>query len=195
MCRHLDVRHFRTSDYQALISIVAFAIAAQIGGRLSPWKRKSRVTISASALLQFLLTLGAVVTSCESRLHCHYSRYLGLTRESFECPADYCKEPAFSLNRAEPSWHDGYGLATIGLLSASFGLQGVVGEVLCTSFTATVVLTSIWVQLAILPSPKKWSRPRDDRISAILLLCTGAFISRLLLARIGSHGTLAVAAG
>lgn len=46
--------------------------------------------------------------------------------------ADLCNEPAFILDRATPSWHSGYGFATIGLLSASMGLQGVMGEILGT---------------------------------------------------------------
>ena len=50
---------------------------------------------------------------------------------------DLCNEPAFNLNRADPSWHNGYGFATIGLLSASMGLQGVMGETLGTGVSVS----------------------------------------------------------
>ena len=62
-------------------------------------------------------------------------------------------------------------------------------------FTATVVLTSTWVQLAILPCPWRWSRPRDDRLGAVLLFCLGAIVSRFLLVALGSHGAIAIGAG
>ena len=45
---------------------------------------------------------------------------------------DYCGEAAFTLDRSAPSWHNGFGFATIGMLSAAMGLQGVVGESLGT---------------------------------------------------------------
>lgn len=46
--------------------------------------------------------------------------------------SDLCNEPAFTLNREAPSWHNAYGFATIALLSASFGLQGAAAEPLGT---------------------------------------------------------------
>lgn len=115
------------NDSQALCSVASFAIAAQISGRLSPWTRRSRATISLSALIQALLTAGAAVAICAS---CGQQRDIRTDRKSHH--SDYCKEPAFSLDRSQPSWHNAAGFIAIGLLSASFGMQGVVGESLGT---------------------------------------------------------------
>lgn len=61
---------FRASDYQALCSVLAFALAAQVGGRILPrlrqdWELRSRAVIVASSTLQCLLTIGAAITVCE----------------------------------------------------------------------------------------------------------------------------------
>lgn len=103
------------------------------------------------------------------------------------------------------------------MLSASFGLQGAAAEVVGTGvrsfafsagglqaesssssilqFGTTVVLTSTWVQLSTIPWPFSRSRPRDDRVLAILLFMIGAFIARLLLCVTRSAATLGIGTG
>lgn len=99
---------FGISDYQALCSILSFALACQFGGRLLPWRKRSRARIVTSAVLQLLLTIIAAVTAYNTD---------GTT---------------FNLSRANPSWHNPFGYATLALLSMSMGLQGIVGESLGT---------------------------------------------------------------
>lgn len=61
-----------------------------------------------------------------------------LTRVCFN--ADLCNEPAFTLNREAPSWHNAYGFATIALLSASFGLQGAAAEIVGTGVSRCLAI-------------------------------------------------------
>ena len=113
--RRLD--SFGISDYQALCSVLSFALACQFGGRVLPWRKKSRARIVTSAVLQMLLTVAAAVTAYNTD---------GTT---------------FNLSRSNPSWHNAFGYATLALLSMSMGLQGVVGESLGTGVSTLLITT------------------------------------------------------
>ena len=66
---------FNINDWQALTSILSFALACQFGGRvLRIGQKKSRARIVTSAVLQMLLTVAAAVTACESAKS-HSSKY------------------------------------------------------------------------------------------------------------------------
>lgn len=101
------------------------------------------------------------------------------------------------------------------------GLQGVVGESLGSGvsrlstsqlrteliklmhffplvlqFTATVVLTSVYCQLATIKWPwKSLSPPRDDRVLSVLLFGVGGAIAHFCLVGVEHYGTLCIAAG
>lgn len=60
----------------------------------------------------------------------------------------YTDGPTFNLSRADPSFHNSAGYVMIGLLSASMGLQGVVGE----SLGSGVRFSRLYHQLAGAPT-------------------------------------------
>lgn len=61
---------FNINDWQALTSILSFALACQFGGRiLRIGQKKSRARIVTSAMLQMLLTVAAAVTAREFSDH------------------------------------------------------------------------------------------------------------------------------
>lgn len=85
-----------------------------------------------STWMQVILTMLSAITAREFSYSCWVDKDCDplLTAACFD--ADLCNEPAFTLNREAPSWHNAYGFATIALLSASFGLQGAAAEVVGT---------------------------------------------------------------
>ncbi|KAK9898633.1 hypothetical protein P389DRAFT_36432 [Cystobasidium minutum MCA 4210] len=167
------LHHFRANDWQALCSLLSFVIACQVGGRFHfRLSRTSRIWIMSSVFVQMLLTIGAAVA------------------------AFYTDGPTFNLSRENPSFHNTAGFLMIALLSASMGLQGVVGESLGSGFTATVVLTSVYCQLATIKWPwKSLSPPRDDRVLSVLLFGVGGAVAHFCLVGVEHYGTLCIAAG
>ncbi|KAL8286430.1 hypothetical protein RQP46_004447 [Phenoliferia psychrophenolica] len=96
---------------------------------------------------------------------------------------------AFAMNQSSPSWQGVTGFATIACLAGSLGAQGVLGEHAATPFTSTVVATSLFCQLGMLPRQTMlklgFSRPRDVKVSALLALMFGAFCGRALVGSVG----------
>lgn len=81
-------------------------------------------------------------------------------------------------------------------MSASMGLQGIMGKRINSQFATTVVLTSVWCELVADPklfSLRKAVTSRDHKILAIFALFLGAFLGRAILSGIGSAGALGVA--
>lgn len=66
-----------------------------------------------------------------------------------------------------------------------------------TQFATAVVLTTVWVELANDPFLFALRRvnTRDHKAMSILAVFLGAFISKALVDKIGSAGTLGIAAG
>lgn len=62
-------------------------------------------------------------------------------------------------------------------------------------FGATVVLTSTWCQLAVMPWPWRRNKPRDDKVLAIILFIIGAILARFILVAAGSAVTIAIGTG
>jgi len=72
------------------------------------------------------------------------------------------------------------------------------GKRLNTQFTTTVVLTTTWCELMTEPQLFHWRRlvvSRDHKVLAIVFLFLGGFISRALIDKIGSAGTLGIGTG
>lgn len=85
------------------------------------------------------------------------------------------------------------GMAALGFLAASLGLQGIVGRRLGTPMNTTVVLTTTWVEIFNDPSLFALRSPsRDVRVAGVLSVLVGAFIARALLGVIGGGGTTGV---
>jgi len=100
--------------------------------------------------------------------------------------------------RIDPAWSNAVSFVCLGFMSASMGLQGIMGKRINSQFATTVVLTSVWCELVADPkllSLRKGIVSRDHKALAILGLFLGAFIGRAILAVIGSAGALGVATG
>lgn len=100
-------------------------------------------------------------------------------------------------SRIEPAWSNALSFVSLGFMSASMGLQGIMGKRINSQFATTVVLTSVWCELVADPklfNLRKRVTSRDHKTLAIFGLFLGAFAGRAILAEIGSAGALGVAA-
>jgi len=101
-------------------------------------------------------------------------------------------------DRSNPAWSNTVSFVCLGFMSASMGLQGIMGKRINSQFATTVVLTSVWCELVADPkllSLRQGIISRDHKVLAILGLFLGAFLGRAILAEIGSAGALGVATG
>ncbi|OJA14925.1 hypothetical protein AZE42_06451, partial [Rhizopogon vesiculosus] len=55
-------------------------------------------------------------------------------------------------SRLSPAWTNTLSFVCIGFMSASMGLQGIMGKRVNTQFTTTVVLTTTWCELMTEPN-------------------------------------------
>lgn len=101
-------------------------------------------------------------------------------------------------SRSNPAWDNAVSFVCLGFMSASMGLQGIMGKRINSQFATTVVLTSVYCELMADPklfNLRKGTTPRNHKILAISALVFGAFVSRAILSQIGSAGALGVATG
>lgn len=89
------------------------------------------------------------------------------------------------------------GMGALAFLSASLGLQGIVGKRIGSAMNTTVVLTTTWVEIfndsslfALRAVPS-----RDLRVAGVFAVLIGAFGARALLGVIGQGGTVGVLCG
>lgn len=88
-------------------------------------------------------------------------------------------------------------MACLGFLSASLGLQGIMGKRIASPMNTTVVLTTTWVEIFNDPLlfALKPVASRDIRIMGVIALFMGGFVSRALTnACGGAAGALGVLA-
>ncbi|KAJ7154675.1 hypothetical protein C8R46DRAFT_1118055, partial [Mycena filopes] len=100
--------------------------------------------------------------------------------------------------RGDPSWTNALTFVGLAFMSASLGVQGIVGKRLNTQFTTTIVLTTVWVELVTDPrlfNIREKVKTRDHKLIAAVALFCGAFVGRAILAKIGAAGALGVGAG
>lgn len=73
-------------------------------------------------------------------------------------------------------------MTALGFLSASLGLQGIMGKRVGSPMNTTVVLTTTWVEIFNDPMLLSFKRQtgRDVRVGGVLCLLFGAFVSRAL---------------
>lgn len=97
-------------------------------------------------------------------------------------------------DRTHPSWTTPCGLAALAFLSASLGLQGIVGKRIGSPMNTTVVLTTTWVEIFNDPSlfSLRYVDSREKRVAGVLAVLVGAFSARALLGAIGQAGTIAI---
>ncbi|KAF8067999.1 hypothetical protein FPV67DRAFT_1494520 [Lyophyllum atratum] len=165
---------FHRADQQALCSLISFnlgAFAGRIGDRVGPLKRIWLVT---GTLLQALLTMAAALTIWKSG------------------------QPGIADERGDPSWTNALSFVCIAFMSASLGVQGILGKRLNTQFGTTIVLTTVWVELMSDPRLFKLRErvaSRDHKVLAAAALFVGGFMGRALVGQIGAASTLGVAVG
>jgi len=169
-----DEPHFHTADQQALCSLIAFnagAFVGRIGDRMGA---RSRAWLALGTFLQALMTMAGAVAFWKSG------------------------QFVLATDREYPAWTNALSFVGLAFISASLGLQGVLGKRLNTPFGTTIVLTTVWVEL--MTDPKLFSvrhrvPSRDVRLLAAGALFLGAFVGRAILAPLGYAGTLGVAVG
>ncbi|KAK7059714.1 Aldedh domain-containing protein [Favolaschia claudopus] len=165
---------FHIADKQAITSLLAFNLGAffgRVGDRMGAHKRHWLVL---STFVQVLLTMAAALTIWKSG------------------------QGSIAAIRGDPSWNNALTFVGLAFMSASLGVQGIVGKRLNTQFTTTIVLTTVWVELVTDPrlfNLRQKVITRDHKLIAAVALFVGAFTGRALLGQIGAAGALGVGAG
>jgi hypothetical protein len=165
---------FHKADQQALCSLISFNIGAfvgRLGDHIGPLKR---IWLIGGTLLQALLTMAAALTIWKSN------------------------SVSIADDRGDPSWTNALTFVGLAFMSASLGVQGILGKRLNTQFGTTIVLTTVWVELMSDPRLFKLKQKvttRDHKLFAAVGLFLGAFVGRALLGKIGAAATLGVGVG
>lgn len=165
---------FHIADRQALCSVLTFILGAFIGRLGDKLGCKTRLWLSLGTFIQALFTAAAAIAIWQSH------------------------QGSVADARANPAWTNVASFVCVGFMSASMGLQGIMGKRVNTQFTTTVVLTTTWCELMADPKLFDIRRiviSRDHKILAIVSLFLGGFIGRVLIDIVGSAGTLGIGAG
>ncbi|KAI6046647.1 hypothetical protein EDC04DRAFT_2557684 [Pisolithus marmoratus] len=165
---------FQLVDGQSLCSVLSFICGAFIGRLGDKIGCKTRLWMILGTFIQTLFTMAAAIAIWKSG------------------------QRSVSDSRDDPAWTNAVSFVCIGFMSASMGLQGIMGKRLNTQFTTTVVLTTTWCELITEPQLFHFRRlvmSRDHKVMAIVFLFIGAFTGRAILNKFGSAGTLGVGAG
>lgn len=165
---------FHLADQQALCSLITFILGATIARIGDKMGCKTRAWLALGTFIQTLFTMAAAIAIWKSG------------------------QGSVADVRDNPAWNNTLSFVCIGFMSASMGLQGIMGKRTNTQFTTTVVLTTTWCELMTDPQLFDIRRlviSRDHKIMAIGSLFVGGFLGRALLDAIGSAGTLGVGTG
>ncbi|TRM59612.1 hypothetical protein BD626DRAFT_436736 [Schizophyllum amplum] len=169
-------RTFHKPDQQALASLLAFNVGAFIGRLGDHIGARRRSWLVGGSFLTALMTMAAA---------------LAIWRSGQD------GDPIAS-SRGDPAWTNAETFVALCFMSASLGVQGIMGKRLNTQFGTTIVLTTIWVELMADPRLFRFRervKTRDHRLIGAGSLFLGGFISRALLAKIGAAGTLGIGTG
>ncbi|GBE87687.1 hypothetical protein BKA93DRAFT_121656 [Sparassis latifolia] len=165
---------FHLPDRQALTSLITFNLGAfvgRLGDRMGPM---SRAWLMLGTFIQALFTMAAALAAWKSG------------------------QGSVADSRGDPAWTNTLTFVALGFMSASIGLQGIMGKRVNTQFTTTVVLTTVWCELMADPKLFQLNRyviTRDHKIIAIAAVFVGGFVGRALVDQIGSAGALGVGTG
>jgi len=82
----------------------------------------------------------------------------------------------------------------LGWMSASIGLQGIMGKRVNSQFATTVVLTTIWCELMADPKAFQLRRviSRDHKLLSVFALFFGGFVGRALIDKLDAAWTLGI---
>ncbi|KAK4684390.1 hypothetical protein P7C73_g5788, partial [Tremellales sp. Uapishka_1] len=164
---------FQKPDQQALTSVLSFLIGASLGRFGDKIGAKHRSWLVLATFIQALLAMAGALCA-------HYSH-----------------ESSYAVGRPEPSWRTATGMAALGFISASLGLQGIIGKRVGSPLNTTIVLTTTWVEIMNDPFlfALKLAPSRDVRVLGVFGVVSGAFVSRALTNRIHAAGALGVLVG
>lgn len=109
---------FHLADKQALTSITTFIFGAFIGRIGDKMGAKTRAWLFTGTFIQTLFTMAAAL--------CVWKSGQGSVADS----------------RADPAWSNALTYVTIGFMSASMGLQGIMGKRVNTQFATTSAYSS-----------------------------------------------------
>ncbi|EIN09328.1 hypothetical protein PUNSTDRAFT_102837 [Punctularia strigosozonata HHB-11173 SS5] len=160
---------FHMHDRLALASLITFclgAIVGRMGDKLGP---KTRLWLMLGTFIQGLMTMAAAIAIWKSG------------------------QPSFEGVNGAPAWTNPAAFVSVGFMSASFGLQGIMAKRLNTSFTTTLVLTTAWCELVA--DPKHRRTVFVKKISAIVSLLIGVFVGRSILQVTDASVTLGIGCG
>ncbi|KAF9497727.1 hypothetical protein BDN71DRAFT_1444557 [Pleurotus eryngii] len=180
---------FHKADQQALTSLITFNLGAFIGRLGDKMGNQTRKWLVLGTFIQALFTMAAALASWKSGQGGVGILGLGPNSGIGGSIAD---------DRGDPAWTNTLSFVAVGFMSASLGVQGIMGKRLNTQFTTTIVLTTVWVELMSDPrlfSLRRSVITRDHKLIAAASLFFGAFVSRAILFKLGAAGTLGVGVG
>ncbi|KAF8753013.1 hypothetical protein RHS01_07409 [Rhizoctonia solani] len=119
---------------------------------------RTRLWLVVGTLFQALLLVGAAVAAMHDP-----TRRSSLATGAMTNPRAPANAP----------WSSVYGFTALGLMSLSMGFQGVMAHRMGSGFGATVVLSSLWVELVGSPGGIRWREYRGVRVYTILLFIAG----------------------
>ncbi|KAG2355578.1 hypothetical protein BDR07DRAFT_1425652 [Suillus spraguei] len=154
---------FDITDRLALCSVLTFIFGSFIGRFGDKLGSKTRLWLVLGTFIQTLFTMAATIAIWKNN------------------------EDSVARSPAYPAWTNGSSFVCIGFMSASMGLQAIMGKRVNTQFTTTVVLTStlsVDIRHAVIS--------RDHKIVAILGVFFGGFVGGVLIKSIGSAATLGI---
>ncbi|QRV80935.1 hypothetical protein RhiJN_08950 [Ceratobasidium sp. AG-Ba] len=95
---------------------------------------------------------------------------------------DHTTPSTVSATRSSQSagWTSVSGFIALALLSLSMGFQGVMAHRMGSGFGATVVLSSLWVELVGSPGGLRWKSYRGTRVWTIVLFIVGGLVGAVL---------------
>jgi len=164
---------FHKPDQQALCSVLTFLLGASIGRIGDKVGPRTRLWLFLGTMIQALFTTAAAIAIWQSG------------------------QGSIASNRGNPAWTNALSFVCLGFMSATMGLQGIMGKRVNTQFATTIVLTTVWCE--VMADPKLFDRrrtpSRDHKFLAIFVLFLGGFVGRAILAQIGSAGALGVGTG
>lgn len=172
--RLFDTQHeptFDVPDGLALCSLLMFVVGAFVGRLGDKLGCKTRLWMTLGTFVQTLFTLVATIAIWKSH------------------------QGSIADDPAHPAWTSVLSFVSIGCMSMSMGLQGIMGRRINTQFGTTVVFTSTWCELIADPklfNIRRFVMSRDHKIIAIICMFFGGVAGRVLVDRFGAAATLAI---
>ncbi|PIL24590.1 hypothetical protein GSI_12474 [Ganoderma sinense ZZ0214-1] len=169
--------NFQLSDQHALTSLTCFlggSFLGRVGNHLGD---TTRAWLVLGTFVQTLFTMAAALTAWQSG-------------QASVSPS--------AASVAQAPWTDATTFVALGFMSASMGLQAIMGKRMNTEYATTVVLTTVYSELVAqkdLFTLRRRVTSRDHRALSIVLLFFGGFSGRAIVQTAGAPTALGVGAG